>query len=288
MAVTSFKLKSEGREATIENSAKRTYSRNYVAVTSARTDTELTVRTDPRCPYPLQPYPGDPRALVRSVRVQSVSVNVWEVAVEYGTYVGDPAQIEHEEDPLNDPYVLEYATVHTTRVAQKGLTPTGQTSALINSAYEPFDAADLEVLDSRPSWRITYNSSTFDASHAEEFVNSVNSVAWNGWPVRTAMIYDISARSENRGGRYYFAVTIEVHFNRSTWDLEILDQGHREIAIPITNPARPFTLFRDSEGNPDPIPRLLNGLGGQLAPGGTPVFKRYRVYKEKDFSTLIL
>ena len=32
----------------------------------------------------------------------------------------------------------------------------------------------------------------------------------------------------------------------------------------------------------------LRALGGQLAPGGTPVFKRYRVYKEKDFSTLIL
>lgn len=286
MAVVSFKLKSDGRTASIENAVKRNYTNEYVAVTDSTSDTQLTVRTDPRCPQPGAAFPGDTRAIVRSVNVDSIGKFAWNVTVEYSTFVGDPAQIEQQENPLNDPYVFEFNTIHTTKVAQKAYTQLGAEVGLTNSAFEPFDAADLEILAARPAWRITYNSPSFNATTAEQYTHTVNSAPFYGWPPRTAFIYEISARSARRNLVSYFEVSVDVHFNAETWDLVVLDMGHREFNFAA--PTNPWKLFKDAEGNLDPVPRLLNGAGFQLAPNAPAVFRTFRVYKESDFSNLIL
>lgn len=285
MAIRRVAKVTDGHSAGFEDRVRRSYAEHYMAISDDADDTASDVLRRVEIPQEGATHPDDARAICRQVRVERTSKFRFDVYCEYSTFVSDPAQIELEENPLNDPMILEFQTIHETQVLQKTNDVNGNPAALTNSAHEPWDAADLVVPRSRTAWRITFNRPSFNQSEAEDYIDAVNNVPFYGFGLRQAHMYDITAVSQYRNGVGYFAVTCEIHFDRNTFDLELLDQGHREYDVTFTPtpPFLPFRLFSDGEGRLDPIPRLLNGSGRILAPGAQPVFKRYRYKKERNF-----
>lgn len=286
MAIVKVAKTTVGHETSKEHRVRRSYSERYLVTVNSLDDTATDVREDLRVPQGGATHPNDVQAICRNVRINRTSKWLYEVDAEYDTFVTDPSQITIEENPLDDPFIFEFTTIHGTRVLQKANDLNGNPKGLVNSAYEPIDAADLVVPYSRTAWRITFNRPSLDAGLTETYLDSVNVAPFYGFGVREAMIYDIGATTQYRNGIGYFAITVEVHFDRNTFDLQTLDQGHREWA-PELLPGLPFRFFRVNGGDPDPIPRLLNGNGKELAPGGTPVFNRWKYLKERDFYALV-
>lgn len=279
MAVVRVEKATIGHNAAVEDRIRRKYEDRWIVTVNSLTDTVIDVREDLRLPRAGATHPDDAQAICRTMDISRSSKWTYDAVAQFDTFVSDPAQIDLEENPLFDPLIVEFSTIHETQVLQKARNINNADVALCNSAFEPWDAADLVIPKSRTAWRITFNRASFDNIEAEDYTDSVNSTPFYGFEVRQALMHDISAIYQIRNNIRFWQITCEIHFDRDTYDLQLLDQGHRELVAGVV----PFKLFADVDGKPDPIPRLLNGSGHQLANGAAPVFIRYRYKKERDF-----
>ena len=84
---------------------------------------------------------------------------------------------------------------------------------------------------------------------------------------------------------FFWAVTYTFAVKWDTWDLRILDAGFHEIEHDSVLGTDAPAIIKDKTGQ-NSGPWLLNGSGVRLAAGGTPVYKRYSVFKLRNFGAV--
>lgn len=293
MAVVSVQKTSAGREAAQEEGNVRRYVDTYVVVTDSLFDTAHVVLSSASLPAYGNAYPTDltTKAWNRRAKSRANTKNVWDVEIEYFTRSTTNPETTIIESPFEAPVEYAYRTMHTSRVL---LRDTGG-NPYVNSAREPYDAADLTLPHATPAVIVTFNRPTFNIFAAQQYTLAVNSIPFLAFgmssPARTVLVWDISAEPGLQlNGWSYARISIEFHFNPETWDLRLLDAGHRRLATAEETAAsdtqEKYTLFVDANGQTDPVPRLLDGAGRELPPGGQVQYHEKREFHEEDLNQL--
>lgn len=111
---------------------------------------------------------------------------------------------------------------------------------------------------------------------------NINSITIGGYTFLPGTLKaKISAEYPAGNSSTAWQVTIVLQHDPNGWDWSLLDAGYKYLSS--GNPRE----FRD--GNlPATKPRLLDGSGGQLAGGGTPVYLSFRKHWYADFAYLAL
>jgi hypothetical protein len=114
---------------------------------------------------------------------------------------------------------------------------------------------------------------------ADTYRDTVNLATFFGSPPGTVKCKSITAKrawSPNVAGGYYWVVTYLFEFNRDGWTSRPLDLGFRQL---VSGTRRQIII----DGQPATSPVPLNGSGGVLAPGGTPVFLAFELYPAANY-----
>jgi len=198
----------------------------------------------------------------------------WLVAVEYGPY--DPSTFP--ENPLNHPLKISSGSNRFERAVEQDINGNG----VLNSAGDYFDPP-VVIDDSRPTLKIVRNEQTFSPQYADTFKDTLNKFVFFDYAPLTVKCLPITGELEyNPVCGFYYVVTYEFEIDPNGWKKLILDQGLRLIDGTKQKPAV------DVNGQPVTSPVLLDGMGGQLATGATPVFLEFDVYPVSDFTLLNL
>lgn len=275
-----------GRTLGINQKGDREAERRYKVQGSTKTESAFDVRTAAGLPLMFSEHPDEAGLRVVDVAIQQVDDNpyIWEVTVKYSSVLDNG---EQDENPLNQPAVIEYSSAPYQRVAWKTI----DNVSVTNSAgmfYDPPVMMD----DSRPVIRITKNKASFDASLAMAYQDAINTDSFLGIAPYCCKVASFGGRKQfkavNNVQIPYWEVTLEVHCNFDTWWLQVLDQGYFEYAGTADVNGKPVLreIRYSNNGNPVNGPTLLNGSGVRLADGGTPVFRTFRVYRELSFASL--
>jgi hypothetical protein len=196
----------------------------------------------------------------------------WIVTATYGPW--EP----QGETPLSNPVEVESGSVQFERLVDQDWY-TGE--AVVNSAGDMFDPP-LTGDDSRQVLTFVRNEATFNNALALALKDTVNAGSWRGYGPRTvkASMPKASRQYHPQIG-FYWRVSYEFHINPEKWDKVILDAGMRRLDPSDATKQRPIVT---KDGSPVSSPVPLDGSGAPLAVGGTPVWKRFRVHVEADFS----
>jgi hypothetical protein len=203
---------------------------------------------------------------------------------------------EAAANPLSRPIKWKVSFQQTTRPAEKGrlVDPDtgepGPWGPVTDSALLPFDPpAEKEV--SRPLVSATVNRASFGLHEAALLQDAVNSATWFGMAPRTLRCVGIEADSQQENGYGFWSVTYNLAVNYDTWDFELLDAGYQERIPGFESPgggsvpARWEVIKDDFGDSKGPYP--LDGNGRRLTPGDEPVYRKYRIYREVNFSERI-
>ena len=120
--------------------------------------------------------------------------------------------------------------------------------------------------------------------------DAVNSVAWQGCAPRTVRCVSVDASSMYENGFAFWQVTYNFSLKWDTWDKEVLDAGFSERRYNAEQGGGAMKRFRiaDAAGRDPSVPWELNGNGELLKVGEPPVYRKYRVYREVNFATLVV
>lgn len=162
---------------------------------------------------------------------------------------------------------------------------------ICNSANQRFDPdIETDVFDMQIT-RVR-NVQTFSAGLASLYMDSVNDapiqVTGNNLSsltlgAETARVVGYRGDPVHANGMAYYVETVTLGIRLEEWKLNRLDDGRMEFqagggAIQIN--------ILDTQGMPVAEPVMLNGSGNRLAPGGTPVYKSFKIYKKLPFAAI--
>jgi len=263
MSVTSVNLVSASSSHNIKN--ERTYTRTYI-VEHADTDDEVDIENG-FCSITGflagVTHPSDGGAVCKELTtsLDSEDGKSSTVTINFGPWD------EEEKNPLLQPPDIQYSI---SAQHEKIIDKDQQGQPVVNSAGDPFD--DPTTIDeSRLTLSVSQNNATFPAAMALAYVGAVNSDSWNSGSPRQWKCVSISGRKmyDAEYGVYY-AVSTAAQFKPDKWDIEILDQGTRNI---------------DKEKfNVDGKAELLDGQGEKLAQGASEEWLPFRIYNELPFT----
>ncbi len=288
MAVLTFKEIHRGRDGATELTGGKTvsrYTRVFRATTDSPTVESVEIMAHPDCPVLGSIYDEDIRAACRRVRPrnESFSRTVWLVTANYST------EFEAEEDPLNDPVVIDWNTDQFQRPYHRDI----DGKAILTGAGNYFDPP-IEDDDSRwavhishnapgvPSWVRTYRNAINDAS----FVVDGETVTKNRGKVQSIRIGKVQERNDITYRPFDLVLHLKDEDDEETWVKETLNHDLMQID-PFDGRQYPCV---DRDGNPTPIPVPLTSAGVQI-PNPSPdhpdlSFIKSKIFKEKDFSVL--
>ncbi len=155
---------------------------------------------------------------------------------------------------------------------------------LASSSYEAFD---VEIELPNPTVQIGLNYPTLPLEDFAPMVNSVNNGALWGLPARCVKLSNVRWQRNIFGTcSYYYTVDYEFEINYNTWDIVQADRGTRIYngSGSVTDPSS-YTPYQDPKSK-EYTTVYLNGSGGKLTAGNSPVKKTFRVYQENDFLSL--
>lgn len=290
MSVVTFKEIHRGRDGADEYSGQKTvtrYTRVFRATTSSNLDEAVVVLGASACPGIGAIYPTDIRAKCRRIRArnESFSKRVWLVTAGYST------EYEVEENPLDDPVVIEWNTEQFQRPFYKNR----QGAAILTGALNYFDPP-IDGDDSRWSISITYNAPEVPAwilGYRDAINKNVFVVDNVRVPARKAKLQAIRiGRWQERNDVPYRTVTLTLHLldlnDNKTWVMEILNQDFYQ-RDPF-DPNGAVIPCVDGNGDPSTIPMLLDINGFQIInplPGALNIdYISVEIYKEKKFEDL--
>lgn len=269
-------IETAGRTLGINQKGDREAERLYLVRADSKTENATNVRLATGLPLMFSAHPDDAGLNVIDIAVNQKDDNpfIWEVTLKYSSVLENG---EQDENPLNQPAIIEYDAAPYQKVAFKTITNEGVT----NSAKMFFDPP-LMMDDSRPVIRITKNKASFSASMALAYQDAINTDGFLGIAPYCAKVarFGATKRFKSIGGVQlpYWEVHLEVHCNFDTWWPQVLDQGY------FTNTGTgPEEIRYAANGNPVNGPSLLDGAGDQSS---TAVFLTFRVYRELPFSAL--
>lgn len=166
--------------------------------------------------------------------------------------------------------------------------------ALRNSAGDMYDP--LPFPRSHPIIQIRRNIDTYNADWSVVYPNSTNSanVTISDGKVSYTLLADyglmktltVGELQEENGVEFYeSSCTIHVSTNTDRkWKLRMIDEGYRYKSG--SDMKRFSELDKDGTATNSPVKNLLNGSGGALAVGGTPVFNDFDQFTESDWNAL--
>jgi hypothetical protein len=278
-----------GLTGNLDERYSREYQRQFLLKTDSLATLSIEVRATTGVPRLYDSHPEDTGAFAYKLAVQQQTDDpfLWIVTVDYHTVAGDgksdPA--DRQENPLNRPAEVEWSFLKSSVAVTQQLTldAFGQPLPIVNSAGDAFDPP-IEIERSRPKLTITRNEPAFDPAIAFAYQDAVASDVFYGAPAYYAKMDGIKGVRQYENKIFFWKVTYEISFGVEPWiPLKILDQGYQYLA------GGKKVLARDqADGTPVGAPVLLDGAGGRLAVGGTPVYRSVTVYRELPFGPLQL
>lgn len=132
--------------------------------------------------------------------------------------------------------------------------------------------------------RFTRYEATNPLVRGYNFSNKVNSASmWGYCDTGTLYLKPVSSTLETAPEKYgFWKVNYNFQYNPLGWNVVKVDSGLTKI-----EGGRKMIILND-DGAPIDKPVFLNGLGGVLPSGGTPVNKTFRMIESADFSSLNL
>jgi len=296
MSVISFNEVAQGRGGGIQGLWQRNYRRAWVAETNDVQDDAAVILAFAGCPKLYDLYATanafDPSAFCKRVTPEQDGNNptVWRVTAEYDT-IADPRK--QDANPLNRPSIITWDFALGTKILEKATfidSTTGAetaNAAVVNSAGEPFETPP-EVDDTRVVLQVQKSMADFDTNLAFQYTNAINNDSWLGGDPFTWKCQGISGRLEyavlDDGTVPFWDVQATFEYRVEGWRLEILDAGYYQKNGGGTD----LVAMLDDNEQPLSKPRLLNGSGAQLALSGTPVYRKYKAYRELPFGGLAI
>lgn len=266
MAITSFwlttKRKGNGkstRKGLITEIINRTYINQYVVQTNDLADGPQTVRAHASCPAIGDSYvcgnDADVLATCTDVDVDADAENpyVWHVTATYDT---DRLIGVAIDNPLNLPPEVSWSYAKY----EKPLVRDATGVPLVNSSKEAFDPGVM-YNDARPVLSVVRNEASFDPAIALAYQEACNTDIFAGAGPRCAKLTTMSGQKQVDIGSAYYKVTYEIEFRRETFDIQILDQGFRDLNRNIFRDPRDFAPLAN--------PTLMNGKGVRLTDATT-------------------
>lgn len=291
MTITSVK-ELPGRDASFNDKFEREYTRTFLVVTDDKTTGPIAVANNVLIPQVFTSYSlilgaeFDDGARVTNISPRQDDDNpfIWEVVITYST-------LSEDEDEQNvNPLLRPADVVMSCEKAQEVVNGTFKNElntedkqfgeGVRNSAGELFDPPPMKDI-SRPVLTITRNEGIVNAIALMDFADSVNAETFLGAAPRQLKMECPQFRRVFENGLGFWTVTYQMTFKRETWDTQLLDHGSYYLDAGSTAAK---TKFTDVEGNP--ITGNLGANGDFLTAGATAEFIRFKVYKEKFFSTL--
>lgn len=268
-----------------ELAPSRNFSRYFWVYSDTKDEDPATVRTAVGLPQVGDASPSDAGSIVQSVRLRRDEEHPkrWEVEVQYSS---DLIRDITEETP-ETLAELERVSI-STRQGQRLIERRLDGTAIVNSAGDLIEGIQLPW-NSLSIVIEQYVSGSPDYYVLSKWINAINSATWRGVPQYFAQIDSISydaAKSPIDGAACWKRVTQVklAHPDQDTYGFRYhaLDAGIRE---KVAGPA--WQHIRDDKTGlfvARPVP--LNGSGGKLAIGGTPVYIEANPCPVLPFATL--
>lgn len=194
-------------------------------------------------------------------------------------------------DPTLEPAVVSFGADRYQETTQKDRSPVPKD---VRNSAEDFYEAGLTRDRTRRVLHITKNVLTYDPhAIAEDTVNLFPFLVDRfppGFAPGTCKLDSLTADAvwyADNSDIHYWKRHAQISIDRNGWNALILDAGfHAIIAVPVLGNTRGKIVMTD--GSTPTVPQPLDGAGGKLAVGGTPVYNSFVRYEPVDWSALNL
>ena len=196
----------------------------------------------------------------------------WDVALHYTTLPTKRCQTNKIENPLMEPHRVsgEFRKYTAEATEDKDGDP------LVNSAHERFKGPVVSRDFNRPSIHLEMNVAWLNLTVLAGYVDAVNDSTWWGQSARKIKCSEFDWQRVLYGTcNYYFIAKFTFELKEDTWDFKVLDEGAK---ILENGEAIQYKDTREENTT-----TLLDGSGQATT---TPYYHEFRVYPEKDFSTV--
>ena len=297
MAYTLFVEIHEGRQASVDSKFQRTYTRVFLVGTDSGNFGPAYAGSHPSLPIIFSRHPEDIAAFcVRLSPVQdSQDPTLWRVTAEYsynpdltmGGGTGVPAidgqqqgvsPASRDSRPLFRPNDYSIATSTYPISIYKDF----NNVAILNRAGDPF-LPPLEIQRAEATITVGLNSlnapsGAWLASAGQVNANTMVIGAYVANPGQ-AKLNSISAQFLYENGINYWRWTLVFGY-RTTWAVEVLNQGLRELRAGKLVP-----ILDDATGYKIDQPALLTVDGAKAAAGADPNYRTFNIYPRVTFPT---
>lgn len=259
MAVVKFGLKHE-TGPTEDQEGHRHYTRVFGATTD-RLDSGATIKSFRRCPKMFQGHPNDPRAVVIHVDPRRVprSQRHWEVTVEYTTNVGKrkdpnplarPAEITGEFNDVRRPVFKDrHGKLPQTTAGEPILIEEEESDLILN--------VQKNIPPVLPNWIFTFNNCT----NADAVRIRGRTAPKGTLKIKGIRFGDVTSENDVP----FIPISFQLHFRRSGWDREVLNQGLYELVTRFNRKANKdvtsYERIKDGMGREitEPVPLTRDG-----------------------------
>jgi hypothetical protein len=202
---------------------------------------------------------------------------VWSVSTKFTNRPPKRCETNKFDNPLSEPARWRGGSVKLTEEAQKDK----DGNAILNAANQRFRGPEVQTVVTHPTAELEVNCAWINIPWLGQYVEAVNDATWWGCAARTLKCTDFTWERALYGTcTYFFIARFSFEYKAETWDVSLLNEGDM-VLIPGTAPPQ----FRRARDDTEELVRvLLDNAGNKLAAGAAPIYKTFRVKKEKDFS----
>lgn len=278
----------------------RVYTSKYRVITNDKYDNAVTINLSVLLPafgatyawgtaFDLGAFAQWPHACQLERGDDQAFRKVWIVTVIHETPDdGDQRGDQRGDDPTAYPWEVNGDADEWTEEAQKDQ----DDKPIVSSSLEPFRGKNVQVFRNREKLSLSKNFATLNLSLIRETRGSVNASAvtilGQSYPARQLYMRRLrwSRVVYAAGNRFYFTHSFEIDTNPDTFDLKLVDQGHRQLIVGALNTdPQNFTPIIDRQTQrPCQHPMNLDGNGHVLQAGQPVVIKSFKYYKQRPWS----
>lgn len=240
-----------------EGEAERRYTVCHLVTSDSVTEDPTAVRAAPGVSY-LDAYVNDTGALARSIQEAQPSQdtpNIWTVTIEYSTTAANPS--EYSTNPL----LRIFRPRDFFEKYKKPVWRDVNGSSIRNSAGDLIQGLEKNVNRRVLEWE--KNVQSYDGEWASQFLDCLNSAPFYGQAALYWQVDDIRADPQYENGYEFYRVVFRFVHEPDGFQLVEPDKGF------FYNHATRGKVRFQTDGVPDPEPRLLDGTGSPLSDAQT-------------------
>jgi hypothetical protein len=210
---------------------------------------------------------------------------LWQAEQTFSTRAIKRCQSTSVDDPLLEP--PEVSGTFTKYIREAYVDKDGD--AITNSSLEIIRGELVEYDDPRPTVQVGMNVSTLPLATVTQILRQapLNSSTMWGLPARSVKLSNFTfTRKYYESCSVYYHIVYDFEINFDTWDRWMLDHGTRRLRD-SGDDENPDDMIQHRNGNDGSLQTvLLDGSGGLLAPGGTPVEIKIELFDESNLLLL--